>query len=207
MSVTNGYVDEDSVVRALSVQTGNYDEDIRDAIESGAREIDGHCGRSFYADTVATARVFYPDDWLNVRIDDALEIVSVKTDTNGDGSYGQTLAVSDYQTAPLNGVMNGLTGWPVIALHAVGSNRFPVYNRRPGVQVVAKWGWAAVPRPVRQANLILAEALVKQLEAPGGIAGTGEFGAIRVVNNELNLVRAKLLPYCRLDGTGAGSFA
>lgn len=206
MSSTS-YIDGDMVTAALAVKTENYDEFIRDCIEVASREIDAHCGRYFYEDETSSARVFFPDDQLYVRIDDASSIVSVKTDTAGDGTYVSTLATTDYLTEPLNGVMKGLTGWPTTALRSLTSSLFPVYSRRPPIQVTAVWGWAAVPMPVQQACLILAEALVKQTEAPGGIAGQSDFGVIRMPNDELNLVRAKLRPYVKYGGLGIGTFA
>jgi hypothetical protein len=49
------------------------------------------------------------------------------------------------------------------------------------VKVTAKWGWLAVPDAVQQATLFLANQYYKTArEAPLGVAGFGDFGAVRV---------------------------
>jgi hypothetical protein len=51
---------------------------------------------------------------------------------------------------------------------------------RPGVQVTAKWGWPSVPSDINMACLILAADLYKRKDAPGGILGLGDLGAVRM---------------------------
>lgn len=210
MPVTNGYVIPDSVLGRLQIKSGNYDGQIDDAINDASREIDTWCGRSFVADSTATARVFYPEDYLFVAVDDYQRgtVTSVKTDTNGDGTFPTTWLTTDYQQEPLNGIVQGISGWPVTALRSVGSNRFPTYNRRASVQVTAKWGWAAIPEPVRQSCAVLVSAIIAQDQAPGGVViGSTEFGNIRLPYDQFRLVQRKLVPYVRAGGDGCGSFA
>src|SRR5512139_2516071 len=137
---------------------------MEEAIQSASREIDKYCGRRFYADTNASARV-YPvgarpvgiRDECRAVVDDLWDTASlvVKTDTGANGGYATTWASSDFELSPLNGIVDGESGWPYYEIRAIGANRFPCYgyNRPAPLQVTAKWGWTAVPDPVYQACL------------------------------------------------------
>ena len=48
------------------------------------------------------------------------------------------------------------------------------------VQVTAKWGWAAVPTDVKNACRRLAQMRYKSKNAPFGVAGVGDMGAIHI---------------------------
>jgi hypothetical protein len=64
------------------------------------------------------------------------------------------------------------------------------------VRDTARWGWTAVPAPVKEATLALAEETFKMKDAPFGVAGMGEFGAIRVRANPR--IVTMLSPYVRI---------
>jgi hypothetical protein len=74
--------------------------------------------------------------------------------------------------------------WSFNKLRAVGDYLFPTVNANYGeqalVQVTARYGWASVPSPVKQACIIQASRLFKRLDSPLGVAGFGDLGAIRV---------------------------
>jgi hypothetical protein len=65
------------------------------------------------------------------------------------------------------------------------------------VQVTARWGWPAVPEPVRSACGILAGRLFKRADSLLGVAGFGDLGAItlRAVDPD---VQRMLAPYVRV---------
>lgn len=167
------------------------------ALAVASRGIEKVCHRQFNLASSATARVYYPDkDWFT-EIDDFVSITSVKTDLDDDGTYETTWASTDYQMEPLNGVVDGETGWPYWRLRAVGSNRFPCVsetNRAP-LQVTATWGWSAVPAPIAEGCLILAEECYKLKDSPFGVGGYGQFGIIRARENPI--VWTKVGPYAR----------
>jgi hypothetical protein len=85
-------------------------------------------------------------------------------------------------------------------VRATGLGRwFPVAactGRLARVQVTGTWGWPAVPVDVKQACLLLAARLFIRKESPQGVAGFGEFGAIRVRSADPDVV-ALLEPYRR----------
>jgi hypothetical protein len=118
----------------------------------------------------------------------------VAVDSDGDGVFETTWTAADYELRPLNGIVGGQPGWPYNQIRAVGSKCFPRCSRRAVLQVTARWGWAAVPAPVHEACLIVASETVKLRDAPFGVAGYGDYGAIRVRNNPMAM--GMLAPYC-----------
>jgi hypothetical protein len=143
--------------------------------------------------------VFYPTRQKLALIDDfhTLTGLVVKTDETDDGTFEETWTSADYQLEPLNGIREGTTGWPWWMIRAVGDSRdFPVNEKkRATLEVTARWGWSAVPGPVKTACLIMAAETFKLATAPLGVAGMGEFGIVRVRDNRM--ATAKLEPYRR----------
>lgn len=200
------YATTDELSRRLSADgkavTVNLDVELSEAVESASRFVDAHCGRVFYKDTTATARVYWPRwdyDLGGYVVDldpDVWSITSVKHDSADDGTYETTWTnPANYLTLPRNSTREGVTGMPVEALLV----RADTYLRLSGdiepVEVTGKAGWSAVPGPVKQATLIVAADLLKLREAPFGVAGFGEFGQIRVKDNPR--AAALLKPYVK----------
>jgi hypothetical protein len=155
---------------------------IRKAIRSASRAADKYCGRRFYPDTTATARVYRPDTIGRADVDDFHTITGlvIKTDDDDDGVYETTWAAGDYVLEPFNGIVDGESGWPFSKIRSVGTRYFGTWSRRATLQVTAKWGWAASPPDVTEASLLMAGELFKLKDAPFGIAGVGDFGVVRV---------------------------
>lgn len=194
VSVANGYCTAADLATYLTVSAVSYADDLANSINTASREIDGWCARRFYADTNATARTYWTKDPQVLMIDDAWTITSVKTSSGDDGTYDTTWTVgTDLVAEPLNGIADGLTGLPTWRLRWT-TPTLPTNSKLPNVQVTAKWGWATVPEPVRQACLIIAGELFKLREAPFGVAGFGEMGAVRVGKMSPQAV-ALLRPY------------
>ena len=144
------------------------------------RTIDDYCGQRFTATTPVSARTFVADTLWVVRlgpsvIGDTTGLI-VKTDDNGDGTFETTWAAADYVTFPLGGVgADGSTGWPIRELRAdpLRSKYWPQHhNRRPGVQITALWGWAAVPASVTLAARMMTIAWHQRRAT---VAGQGGF--------------------------------
>lgn len=167
------------------------------ALAAASRGIEKSTNRQFNVASSATARVFYPVSTCWALVDDISTTTSlvVKTDTTDDASFGTTWATTDYQLEPLNGVVDGETGWPYWQIRAVGANLFVTTSRRASLQVTATWGWAAVPAPVTEGALILAEEIYKLKDSPFGVGGYGQFGIVRARENPM--VWARIGPYAR----------
>lgn len=196
MAIGENYATLAELKSYLKITDSAEDAELDQALSSASRGIDKYCDRSFGKDTSATARVYYSDSAYLVRVDDFHTTAGlvVKTDAGDDGTYETTWASTDYQLEPLNGMVDGETGWPFSRIRAVVGN-FPPCPRRPAVQVTAQWGWTAVPAPVKQACLIVAAETFKLATAPFGVAGFGDFGAVRVRDNPMAV--RKLDPYRR----------
>lgn len=193
-AVTNGYCTTADLATYLTVSAASYANDLANAINTASREIDGWCARRFYADADASARTYWTKDQQVLIIDDAWSISTVKSSSADNGTYDTTWTVgSDLICEPLNGVADGLSGLPTWRLRWT-TPTLPLNTRLPAVQVTAKWGWATVPEPVRQACLIIAGEVFKLREAPFGVAGFGEMGAVRIGKMSPQAV-ALLRPY------------
>jgi hypothetical protein len=162
---------------------------IRDAIDDAALEqvtraasasVENFCHRQFNDAGVATARVYDVTDPWYLRVDDfsTLTGLVVKTDTGNNGGYATTVTTS-VVAHPLNGVRDGVPGWPFYEL-VMSQLKFPwptwiVNPAGPLVQVTAQWGWAAVPPEVKQATLIKAARVFGRRYSTNGVIGAGDF--------------------------------
>lgn len=192
--------------------------DLVNACNVGAREIDAHCGRSFWADPHGdddepTTRRFEAHieerqgrRLTVVEMDDAYEIVSVATDGDDDGTAEDEWDLDDLQLEPIDGRVAGLTGFPTSRLVAIGG-AFPTCTLRPSVHVTAYWGWSEIPEPVRQANLRVGHFVFFAPNAPMGVQGFNEFGAVRMPADELRFVTGALGAYCKQGGRGLPAIA
>ena len=159
------------------------------ALASAERSVDAYAGRVFTQGATVVARRFHAMSPYYLRLPAGNDISTltglvVKTDDNDDGTAETTWTITtDFEVAPYGGVgFDGQAGWPYNVLQAVGSRTFPCLAR-PAVEITAKWGWAAVPEPVKHATLIVAAELAKLKDAPFGVAGFGDLGLIRVREN------------------------
>lgn len=196
MSILNGYATLAQLQRRLGINSAIDDELLEEAIQSASREIDNYCGRRFYQDANASARVYRISDPCLAEVDDFATTAGlvIKTDTGGNGTYATTWASTDYELLPLNGIADGQP-WPYNRIRTIGTQRFPCYtwNRPAQLQVTAKWGWSAVPDPVYQACLIMAQANFKLKDVAFGAAGVGDLGIVTV--RQVPAAMTKLAPY------------
>jgi hypothetical protein len=184
---TNGYATVNEVKSALRIGVGDTIDDtlIDNCVGAASRLIDGYCNRQFWAVATATARVFQANTEYVCDVDDFYTTTGfvLKTSSFADGNFDTTWSTSDYQLEPLNGILDGLT-WSYDKIRAVGAYLFPTVNANYGeqalVQVTARWGWASVPDPIKQACIIQASRIFKRYDSPLGVAGFGDLGAIRV---------------------------
>lgn len=173
------------------------------ALTAAEDMIDGHTGRTFGTAGSAT-RAYTTTVPDLVFIDDAITITSVVTDTGLDGTWATTWATTDWQAEPLNGLSQG-RAWPYTRIRAIDDYLFPV-ARRATVRVTGTWGWSAVPAPVTEATIRQAARLFKRNDAPLGVAGFGDMGAVRVSRYLDPDVELLLQPY-RVGTSAIGGIA
>lgn len=182
MAITDGYATLNQVKAALRI-TDNVDDTLLEtAIESASRQIDLYTERTFTKGTAT--RVYIPTDSFLVEIDDLISLTTLKSSSDGE-SFDITWTATDYQLEPLNGRAGGMIT-PYTRIRAIGDYLFPIWEPRnvnaqqATVEVTGNFGWNAVPMAIQQATVILAIRLFKRLDAPLGVAGFGDLGAIRV---------------------------
>lgn len=191
MAITNGYVslaEFRTYVRELSDMTSD-DAEFEAVITSASRAVDAYCGRRFYLDVSASARLFRPVNAGLVLVDDiaSTDDLLIKTDPAGTGMFSETWSSGDYELRPVNGVVGGLSGWPYTQVAAVGSRGLPCTSRA-SVQVTAVWGWAAVPEPVKLGTKMLALEHYRQRDVPFGVMGMGDFATRIRANPQVQML-------------------
>src|SRR6185437_2859039 len=84
------------------------------------------------------------------------------------------------------------------AINAANGGKFFPYtwefSRLDRIQIVGTWGWPTVPAGVRQATLQTAAEIYKLKDSPFGLAGTSEFGLVRVPKQNPYIMKL-LTPY------------
>jgi hypothetical protein len=203
MTVTNGYCSTDDVREELGDAASRLAGPVIErSINAASRAIDRYCGRRFWLDAAVTTRLFSPiDDYLCLDVQDIGSSVGliVKTDEALTGTFARTWTATDYQLEPLNQdvVAAGDTGTAFAwwRIRAVANLWFPVSRlSRPTVSITAKFGWSAIPDDVTQACILKSVALFKRKDAPYGVAGFGDQGAIRISRSDPD-VESLLAPY------------
>lgn len=180
MAITNGYCTLSELKAALGISDTTDDARLERAVEGASRRIDGRTRRRFYADADASARVFEPTSTYLCPVDDISTTsgLIVKTDDDGDGVYEHTWTVADYELRPLNASALG-EPWNLI----LGVDELfptPVLGAKAPVEVTARWGWASVPVPIREACIMLSARMFRRADSPLGVLGFGDLGAVRV---------------------------
>lgn len=175
------------------------------ALASSSRQIERHCGRQFNQASSASARIYEPDDWEEVRVDDFFSLTDfgVVLDPGGSGDFTEALDSTEYEVTPFNGLFQGMP-WPYTTIRSIGGLWFPKieYRRRGTMQVTAQWGWPEIPDEIHQATLVMAAKAYRIKDAPLGQAGMSNFGSggtetspvIKV--GSIPAVGELLKPYC-----------
>ena len=204
--ITNGYCSLADVKAAARITDSIDDTLLELSIESASREIDSYTERVFYqtgSEGTPVARVYVPQDLYVVETDDIISVTTLKTDSNGDGTFDTTFDASDFQLEPLNGLAGGIET-PFTRIRAVGTYLWPTYEPRnvdanqASVQVTGVFGFATVPTAVRQACILSALRQYKRYESPTGVLGFSDLGAVRVGTKLDPDVERMIQPYRKL---------
>lgn len=194
---TDSYCTVAQVKAALRIIDTTDDALLQGCVESASRLIDGHCARSFSNAGTAT-RYFAAESSYYIDVDDfQTSTITLETASSDYGVYDVTWTTGDYQLEPLNQRSDG-QAWPYTRIRAVGDYLFPVDGGEIRVKLQAKYGWATVPKPVEQATIIQASRIFKRYDSPLGVAGFGEFGAMRVSSRLDPDVSMLVEPYRRM---------
>lgn len=173
----------------LGIDDDTDDYEIGLALSAATDAVTTYCGQHFYQ--LTEARTFRPEDFWCLHIDPLVTVSSVALDFDGDGVYEKTwIENQDYQLSRYPARYNANdTGVPRPRnfLRAL-SEPLPValaFTPLNRVKVSATWGWASVPPKVTHATLVLATDYFKSKDSPFGVAGSDDFGVIRVRQNPM----------------------
>lgn len=173
--------------------------ELQDRLDSATLDIIRWCGRQFGRQEVASEREFEvgrtgvdTDDFWTA---DDLTVVPYLGTT-----AGTAWTVAGLSLEPLNGVVDGIPGWPYRRI-CYGWAMSTFYHGYARARVTAKWGWAEVPANVETACLLIAAMDNKAGDAPFGVAAFGDY-AVRIRSNPMAM--EKLAPYVK-DPAKVGS--
>lgn len=159
MSITNGYCTLIDVrnLKRITIMDATDDDVIEDLIEAASRYIDGFCGRRFHTTTNDETRTYSgTSDGERCYTDDIISITTLKTDEDGDRTYENTWAVTDYDLCPNNAALDGS---PYTWLEVTPNGNYGFPDHRKGVQIVGKFGFASAPHDIRMACLSIVSSL------------------------------------------------
>ena len=203
MAITNGYVTLAQVKAALRITDSVDDTLIEGAVESASRLIDGYCARNFYQSGTVTRYFATPDSLICQTDDLAGTAITIESNPAGDGNW-VTWAATDYQLEPLNGNLDGIA-WAYDRVRAISDYVFPTGNQFADegealVRITGVFGWPSVPKAIETACLIQSTRIFKRYDSPLGVAGFGDFGAVRVSRFLDPDVEQLAMPYRKMRG-------
>jgi len=146
---------------------------IESMVEAVSRSIDDWCGRVFYT-SATTARYYTATDRALLFVDDLISIDAngLVTDEDGDRTYENTWATTDYILLPENAATDGKPYTMIQIDGYQGDYCWPVGIPK-GVKITGTWGYAAaVPKNVKEACLLMTEQLYKRKDAIFGTVGS-----------------------------------
>ncbi|WP_019901218.1 head-tail connector protein [Salinispora arenicola] len=182
------YVDLVMLKNYLGVTTTSTDGLLNQAIHTASRWIDRHCGRRFHTDAGTTRVAVVP---LRHRVigdphpgQSQLLVDDIATTTGLTVELGR--APSTWSSYTSWYADDPKPGWPVTVLRGTWSGTH--------TRITAVWGWPAVPDEVTQAALLQAARLHQRRSSPEGIAGSADWGSMRVTRIDPD-VHALLSPF------------
>jgi hypothetical protein len=174
--------------------TASDDTVLQLALDSAEMLINNFCGRTFYVAGAASARSYSPATRgaKVLPIHDCTSVTSIV-------EMNLTLDTSTYQLEPLNGITPAGDSRPYDRIRRYGSVWF-WDDSKARIVVTATWGWASTPYRVQEATYIVAKDIYQQRNTNAGVAGFGEFGAVRVRMNPIAI--DLLTPLRRAEAIG-----
>lgn len=185
---------------AVPITGTALDTEVARNLEVVSREIDDLTGRRFFTTTADETRYYTARHAGTLTVDDLISVTSLATDSDGDRTYEDTWAVTDYDLYPYNATLDGKPYWRLNVTPA-GDYAFPPGVPK-GVKIVGKFGYCAianVPSRIKAACIIRAAMLLNVPLAPYGTIGLGEAEAQQVNANPYGVFRGLLDPFRRVE--------
>jgi hypothetical protein len=159
------------------------------AINASSRAIEKHCRRRFWLDSSVATRTYMVDNRYSAYVDDIGTRTGLVVKVGTDGTTFPTTLTSgtDFILEPRNADQFASATFGAYAfweIRTLGTRFLYPHCLRPTLQVTARFGWSAIPPDVEEACILKAASLFKRKDAPFGVAGFGEFGAVRISRND-----------------------
>lgn len=173
----------------LNITDAQDDFELTIAVQAACRAIDKMCRRYFWRGT--DTRTYVPESIFAQQVDDIVSVTSFKVDFDGDGVFEQTwIQGTDFDLTVSPGHYNTAAKgeqWPFTGFTVLNASHYVPFtwpwSHQNRIQVTGVFGWPSVPPNIKTASLIAAAQIFKIKDAPFGIAGFGDFGAVRVTSN------------------------
>lgn len=165
----------------IDLSDTSRDTELLGKLTGASRRIDGDTGRRFWLDDAATARklgrtgrLVWTDDGERLLVPDNADGDAIVVEI-GTGSSWTTVDTDRWEAGAYQPIADG---WPVEWLLML-DDRWPV-GRGQQIRVTATWGWPAVPEPIHDACLLLAQRLAGRKDSPEGVSTFADAGIIRM---------------------------
>lgn len=146
------YCDLTKLKAALIITDTADDALLLRALEAASRWIEGEVDRYFY--TVTETRYYTAKRGSYLIVDDLLSVTTLKTDDDGDRTYENTWAATDYDLEPYQGFPK-----TKISITPTGDYTFPTVTK--GIEIAGIWGYGSgtTATPYETSNTTTNEAL------------------------------------------------
>ena len=161
----------------LNISNTTHDVILEDVIEGISRAIDNWTGRRFYS---ATETRYYTSELSDLLYVDDISTATgftLYTDDDGDRTYENTWAATDYDLLPLNAET---IGHPFTMIETTPNGDYNFPGTKKGVKITASFGWASIPAPINRACVLQATRLFKRFITPLGQSSMTALGEMRL---------------------------
>jgi hypothetical protein len=133
---TNSYMTLAELKADLGITDTTDDTLLKAVMEAASRAVDDHCHRRFFVES--RTRYYTPRYHDLLDVDDLLSVTTLKHDADGDRTYEETWAATDYDLTPFNAPFEKKP-YTAIETTPAGTKVFPTVSR--GVEIAGSWGY------------------------------------------------------------------
>lgn len=184
------------------IGSSDSDANLQAALSAASRTIDAYCKRTFWRTGVASVRKFQLLDPTHCAVDDIADQTTITFPDYPEWVLGTTIEAWPLTPPPTWGrVIDDVQQWPISSLIAQDTwfdYWQDIYSQRGRLKVSAEWGCPYIPDAVKMACYLLATRLFKRKDAPEGIMGWSDIGALHIRSRDPD-VAALLDPYSRIE--------
>ena len=199
MSVTTVYASLAELRGELGItgQTDNTDDSrLELALDAASRWVDEKCGWRFYTTTSDETRYYTAEHAGFLDVPEGLiSLTTLACDQDGDRTYEETWASTDYDLVPDNAVLDGK---PYTRIVISPLTRYGFSSWRKGVKLTGKFGYCTTaPRAIKRAAILKAQQLFMRKDMPFGVMSASAVGTVTMRIPEDADIEALIRQYVR----------